>query len=59
MTTLMSRIEAAQYLRISVRTLDRRTREGKIPYVSDHHGARVHYRITDLDAYIKKSTRKK
>jgi len=53
MTILLSRAEAAEYLRISVRTLDRRAHEGKIRFVSDRRGARVHYRQEDLDKYIK------
>jgi len=49
---LFTRTEAAEVLRISVRTLDRRTREGKIHYLSDGRGARVYYRLTDLEAYL-------
>jgi excisionase family DNA binding protein len=54
MTRLLSRPEAAQYLGISVRTLDRRTSEGKIRYVSDRRGARVTYREKDLEDYVNK-----
>lgn len=53
---LMDRAMAANYLGISIRTLDRRTREGKIAYVSDRPGARVHYQSSELDKYIKRST---
>lgn len=53
MSDLKTRSEAAEYLRISVRTLDRRHKDGRIPCVSDHRYARVLYRKKDLDNYIK------
>ena len=53
MSDLKTRSEAAEYLRISVRTLDRRRKEGRIPCVSDHRNAKVLYREKDLDHYIK------
>ena len=49
---LLSRRAAAEYLGFSVRTLIRRTKEGKITYVSDRPGARVFYRLVDLNKYI-------
>lgn len=55
---LMSKKEAAEYLKISQRTLDRRREGGRIPCISDHKGARVHYRQDDLDKYIKVCTRR-
>ena len=53
---LMSKKEAAEYLKISERTLDRRRERGRISCISDHKGARVHYRQDDLDKYIKACT---
>lgn len=58
-TTLLTRPEAAEYLRVSVRTLDRRIRNGQIPCMSDHRGARVFFRQCDLEKYIKTSTRRR
>lgn len=55
---LLDRTEAAEYLGISTRTLDRRTKEGKIAYISDRPGARVHYQATELEKYIKRNTHK-
>lgn len=53
MSDLKTRSEAAEYLRISVRTLDRRHKDGRIPCVSDQRYGRVLYRQKDLDSYIK------
>lgn len=53
---LLSRMEAAAYLRISPRTLARRTAEGRIRYISACPGGRVHYRKIDLEKYIKDNT---
>lgn len=55
---LLSRSDAATYLGISVRTLDRLAHAGKIPYVSDRPGARVRYLQRDLDNYIRQHTHK-
>ena len=55
---LMSRAEAAQYLGISTRTLDRRVAEGKIRYISSCRGGKIHYRDSDLERYIKENTHK-
>lgn len=58
MSDLKTRSEAAEYLRISVRTLDRRHQEGRIPCVSDQRFGRVLYRKKDLDSYIKACIRR-
>lgn len=55
---LMSRAEAAQYLGISTRTLDRRAAQGKIRYISSCRGGRIQYRDSDLERYIKENTHK-
>ena len=55
MISLLNKHDAAAYLGISVRTLDRRIAAGRLPYVSDRPGARVHFRQSDLDQYIKKN----
>lgn len=55
---ILSRYEAAEYLRISVRTLDRRQQEGRIQYISDRKHARVQYLQRDLDAYIQRCRKK-
>ena len=55
-TMLMSRIEAAKFLGVSTRTLDRRAAEGKIRYISSCRGGRIHYRDSDLERYIKENT---
>ncbi|WP_332702791.1 helix-turn-helix domain-containing protein [Devosia sp.] len=55
-TPFLSCEEAAEYLQVSVRTLDvwRCTRRYPIPYVKV--GARVRYRKTDLDAWLESRT---
>ena len=53
-TQLLSRSEAAAMLRVSTRTLDRRCREGKIAYIADRPGARVMFRVADLETYLTK-----
>lgn len=53
---LLSRHDAAQYLGISLRTLDRRTKDGHIAYISSCRGGRVQYQMRELDKYIKKNT---
>lgn len=58
MSDLKTRSEAAEYLRISVRTLDRRHKEGRIPCVSGQRYGRVLYRQKDLDSYIKACIRR-
>lgn len=55
MPEILSRTEAAQYLRISTRSLDRRD----IPRISDRPGARVFYQKSDLDAYLKQTRRRR
>lgn len=54
---LLNRAQAAEYLGISVRSLDRRAHEGRIPYISDRPGARVLYSTDALDRYIRQATR--
>lgn len=54
---LLTRQESAAYLRISERTLDRRIREGRLPFVCAGPGGRIFLRERDLDAYIKHSVR--
>ena len=56
MTSLLSRTEAAQYLGISTRTLDRRSKSGCIPYISSCPGGRIHYRREALEKYIRQNT---
>ena len=53
MPTYISRIDAAIYLKVSPRTLYRRSKEGKIPFFSDHAGSRILYAVEDLDAYMR------
>ena len=55
---LLSRQEGAQYLRISMRTLDRLVRQGRIGYISAGHGCRVLFRERDLVEYLKKNSHK-
>jgi len=52
----LTRKEAADYLRISVRTLDSLARKGEIPYSKLGNGirARVVYQRKDLDAYLER-----
>lgn len=52
---LLNRKEAATYLGISQRTLARRTSEGRIRSISYCKGGRIHYRLSDLDRFIKDS----
>ena len=56
MTSLLSRAEAAQYLGISTRTLDRRSKSGCIPYISNCPGGRVHYRREALKKHNRQNT---
>jgi excisionase family DNA binding protein len=53
----LTRKEAAEYLRISVRTLDKLAKEGEIPYskLGDGIRARVVYQHKDLDAYVERT----
>jgi len=53
----LTRKEAAEYLRISVRTLDKLAQDGEIPYSKLGKGVRgrVLYRQKDLDAYIERT----
>lgn len=51
---LLTRDEAAKYLRISVRTLGALTRRGKIPVVT-LSGRRIAYLREDLDRHIAES----
>jgi len=49
--TLLTAPETAQYLRCSLRTLDRERADGRgIPYV--RIGGRIRYRRTDVEAFI-------
>lgn len=54
MTRLLTRIEAADYLRLSVPQLDNLARRGEVQRVKIGVGprARVLYREQDLDAFI-------
>jgi len=54
---LMTRKEAAEYLRISVRTLDKLGHDGEIPYSKLGNGsrARVVYQRKNLDAYLERT----
>lgn len=52
---LLSRSKAAEYLGISVRTLDRRTKARQISFVRPRRGGKVQYLQRDLDHYIEKN----
>ena len=54
---ILTRKEAAVYLRISVRTLDELAQDGEIPYSKLGKGlrSRVVYQRRDLDAYVERS----
>lgn len=56
LTPFLSCEDAADYLQVSVRTLDvwRCTRRYEIPYVKI--GSRVRYRKSDLDAWLESRT---
>ena len=49
---LLNRQEAAKFLRISVRSLDRLAAKGEIPY--SKIGKKVVYSQTDLESYFRK-----
>ncbi|MBQ2782584.1 MAG: helix-turn-helix domain-containing protein [Oscillospiraceae bacterium] len=51
---LMTRSQAAEYLAISIRTLDRRTKAHQIPVIRPRRGGKVQYLRRDLDKYIEK-----
>jgi len=53
---ILTRREAAQYMRLSVRTLDKLGQRGDIPYSKLGNGirSRVVYQRRDLDAYIER-----
>ena len=55
---VLTRQEAANYLRISLRKLDYLSHSGQIPYVKmgprKVKGVRVLFRKRDLDAYVEK-----
>ena len=53
----LTRKEAAEYLRISVRTLDKLAQKGEIPYSKLGNGvrARVLYQQRTLDAYLERT----
>jgi excisionase family DNA binding protein len=53
MTELLDKRGASSGLRISIPTLDRLRKEGKIPY--RHIGRRVYFTRTDLEEYIEAS----
>ena len=57
MKELLSRQECAEYLRISVRTLDRRIKEGKIRCVQHCPGGRILIRQKDVDKYLRSIVR--
>lgn len=42
--------EAAQYLRVSLPTINRRVRSGELPYI--RMGRSLRFRLADLDAYL-------
>jgi len=48
---MMTRAEAAEYLRVSPRTIDRWCRERGLPY--ERAGARKRFRRAALDAWLK------
>lgn len=52
MSQLLSREQAAMYLGISVRTLDRKRMDGQIPYISECKHARVRFFEKDLNRYL-------
>jgi len=57
MPELLNRHQAARYLRVGARTLDRWRAEARnIPYMKYAHG--VYYRREDLDAFLNQMTRK-
>jgi len=49
---LLNREEAAEFLRVSVRSLDRLASKGEIPY--SKIGKKVVYSQTDLESYFRK-----
>ena len=53
--TLMTTVEAAEYLRISTQILERR-RSQRLPPAYVKLGGQVRYRISDLDDWIEEST---
>ena len=57
MDQVMTRQECAEYLRISVRTLDRRIKEGRIRCVQHCPGGRILIRQKDVDKYIRSIVR--
>lgn len=53
----LTRKEAAEFLRISVRTLDKLAQDGEIPYskLGNDSRARVVYQRKDLQGYIERT----
>ncbi|HBB83672.1 MAG TPA: hypothetical protein DC031_10450 [Sulfitobacter sp.] len=49
MNEVMTEPEAAQYLRLSTKTLQRRRRDGQIAYIRD---GGIRYLMPDLQAYL-------
>ena len=49
MNEVMTEPEAAQYLRLSTKTLQRRRRDGQIAYIRD---GGIRYLMSDLQAYL-------
>ena len=49
MNEVMTETEAARYLRLSTKTLQRRRRDGQIAFVRD---GGIRYLLSDLDAYL-------
>lgn len=55
---LYSRNQAAEYLGISVRTLDRLAERREIAYIQPEKGYRVQYTAKALDDYLTRNTKK-
>lgn len=55
---LFLRTEAAEYLGISTRTLDRLTHSRKIAFIQPAKGCRVQFAQKALDEYLTRNTKK-
>ena len=53
--TLMTTVEAAEYLNISIQILERR-RSQRLPPAFVKLGRQVRYRVSDLDDWVEEST---
>ncbi len=51
-TRVLTQSEAAEYLRVSVKTLQRETRAGRVP--ASRIGRRLLYTVDDLDEYLRR-----